>query len=317
MSNQTSLWNGKAKPFLKWAGGKRQLLDEIEKRLPPKIKKTKKIKRYVEPFVGGGAVFFYLQNNYDIDESIILDINRELILGYKVVKKDVEKLIDNLHKVENEYIKMNGKKRKEKYYYDIRTKYNNQMRNFDYKNYNKDWIERATYLIFLNKTCFNGLFRQNKKGEFNVPFGRYKKPNICDEENLLNVNKVLEKTRVFCKDFKAAEKYINDKTFVYFDPPYLPISKTSSFTSYAKEDFTIEDQKRLAKFFKNLHLEKRAFLMLSNSDPKNEDQSNNFFEENYSLDEFKIDRVEAKRYINCNGNDRGKIYELIIRNYNA
>lgn len=313
MSKQKSSWNGKAKPFLKWAGGKRQLIDEIEMRLPHKIKSTKKINRYVEPFLGGGAVFFYLQNNYEIDKSFIFDINRELIVCYKVVKNNISKLIDILQEIEKEYLKLTNEKR-EKKFYDIRTKYNNQIENFDYNNFNKDWSERAANLIFLNRTCFNGLFRQNKKGEFNVPFGRYKNPTICNKDNLFKVSNVLKNAKIEGGDFSKSKKYINDKTFVYFDPPYRPINATSSFTGYSKGDFDDEDQIRLAKFFKAMD-KKGSYLMLSNSDPKNHDKNDSFFEELYS--DFVINRVAARRSINSKKDKRGIINELIIRNYNV
>lgn len=300
-----------AKPFLKWAGGKGQLLEEFNQRLPEEILKSKKIKNYVEPFIGGGAMFFFLKNNYHIKNSTIMDINKELILGYNVIKKKSARLIDELCALEADYLSKNEADRKD-YYYLIRTEYNTQMIDFDYSKFNSDWIKRASYLIFLNKTCFNGLFRQNKKGEFNVPIGRYKNPKICDNENISHVSKALKNTQIICGDFSTSEEYITPQTMVYLDPPYRPINKTSHFTSYAKEGFSDDDQIRLAQFFRDME-KKGAYLMLSNSDPKNNDPDDQFFDELYS--NYYIERVPAKRFINCDASKRGSINEIIVRNY--
>lgn len=301
----------KARPFLKWAGGKTQLLDELSKRLPKYIKQSQTIKRYCEPFVGGGAFFFFLKNHYEIKESILIDLNEELILAYKVIQSQHEKLIDLLKKIEKNYLEKNDEERK-KFYYKIRSLYNKQMHNFDYKRENKQWVERTKYLIFLNKTCFNGLFRLNSKGEFNVPFGRYKNPTICDEKNLKEVHRALKGVTVISDDFEKANMYIKEETFVYFDPPYKPISSSSYFTSYSKEGFTDSDQKRLSQFYKKMD-KGNAYLLLSNSDPKNEDPENNFFDKLYK--KFTIERVDANRFINCDPKGRGSIKELIIKNY--
>ncbi len=300
-----------AKPFLKWAGGKTQLLDELNKRLPKQIKKEGTIKRYIEPFVGGGAVFFYLKNNYKIKKAFLFDVSQELIVGYKVIQANPSKLISRLKRLEKNYLKKTEDERRE-YYYKTRTKYNKQMQSFDYENYNEDWITRAKYLIFLNKTCYNGLFRQNSKGEFNVPFGRYKNPKICDEENIYEVHKALENTEIFCDDFSKADSYINKDSFVYLDPPYLPLSVTSSFTAYSKGGFGRDEQERLEKFFTKMN-RRGARLMLSNSDPKNENPDDEFFDRLYK--DYYIERVDAKRFINCDAKGRGAIKELIIRNY--
>lgn len=299
------------KPFLKWAGGKTQLLSELVKHLPTTLKNTHTIDSYIEPFVGGGAMFFYLKNKYDIKKSFLFDINRELIVGYKVMQNNYRDLISRLEEVEKEYLDKTNEERKE-YYYKIRHIYNKQMLNFDYENYNNEWIERASYLIFLNKTCYNGLFRQNKKGEFNVPHGSYKNPSICCTENIIEVHKALKDTEIFCADFTKAEEYIKKGSLVYLDPPYLPLNHTSSFTSYSKEDFTEKDQLRLTEFFKKMD-KRGAYLMLSNSDPKNEDPTNDFFDKLY--EKYIIDRVLASRMINCIGSGRGRISEVIITNY--
>ncbi|MCR4431697.1 MAG: DNA adenine methylase [Tepidanaerobacteraceae bacterium] len=301
----------KAKPFLKWAGGKTQLLDELDSRLPSHIKTSRIIDRYVEPFVGGGAFFFFLKRNYFVKESFLYDSNRELIVGYKAIQNNVYDLIFELEKIENKYLKMSDAERK-KYYYQIRDEYNRQQATFNYENYNGSWIKKAAYLIFLNRTCFNGLFRQNKKGEFNVPFGRYKKPGICNKENLLEVHEALKNTEIFSMDFEESKKVIQKDTFVYLDPPYRPLNQTSNFTSYDKDGFTEQDQIRLANFFRQMD-RNGAFLILSNSDPKNEDANDDFFDLLYAG--YKIERVNAKRSINSDAEKRGSISELIIRNY--
>lgn len=300
-----------AKPFLKWAGGKTQLLNDFNKRLPEEIRDSGTIKRYIEPFVGGGAMFFFLKRKYNIKESFLFDINQELIIAYKVIQHDFRALIDKLSEINHKHLQKSEDMRKE-HYYMIRDNYNKQIENFDYNNFNENWIERVTYLIFLNKTCFNGLFRQNRKGKFNVPFGRYKNPRIYDEKNIIEVSKALKNTEIFYGDFTKAHNYIKKDSFVYLDPPYRPLNRTSSFTSYAKDGFDDEDQIRLARFFEEMN-EKSAYLMLSNSDPKNKDIDDHFFDDLYK--NYNISRIPAKRYINCDASKRGEINELIITNY--
>lgn len=310
---QITLTNKKivnAKPFLKWAGGKTQLLEELNKRLPQEILKNGVIENYIEPFVGGGAFFFYLQRNYEVKKSVLLDVNPELIVGYTTIQREPKKLVDQLAKLENEYNKEANKR--EKLFYDIRSLFNMQIKDFNYVSFNYDWIVRASYLIFLNKTCFNGLFRLNGKGEFNVPFGDYKNPNICDDKNINEVSQVLSHTKIIQGDFSKASRYIKKDTLVYLDPPYRPLNITSSFTSYVKDGFTDEDQIRLANFYKKMD-SKGAYLILSNSDPKNENPNDNFFEDLYG--QYNIDRVLANRMINCVAEKRGSINELIITNY--
>lgn len=302
-----------ARPFLKWAGGKNQLIVEFNRRLPKSVIATGVIENYVEPFVGGGAMFFFLKRNYVVQKAILIDINRELILSYKVIQKNPSQLLKLLSEIESHYLSMD-EERRQAFYYNVRERYNKNINGFDYDNYNEKWIERASKLIFLNKTCFNGLFRQNKKGEFNVPFGRYKKPKICDFNNILEVHNALENTEIIRGDFTIAKEFIGKQSFIYFDPPYRPLNSTSSFTSYDKEGFDEKDQIRLAQFFKKMH-KRGAFLMLSNSDPKNYDNNDNFFEKLYSSKEFVVERITAKRYINCDSSKRGNINELIIRNY--
>jgi DNA adenine methylase len=292
--------NTLSKPFIKWAGGKSQLIGQLK--YPIELKKGL-IKNYYEPFLGGGAVFFDIINHYPVKNFYLSDINEELILVYKVIQKDVSTLIDLLQTYQQKYLRLDQAKRKA-YFYEIRDKYNNKP---------IDGINRATQMIFLNKTCFNGLFRLNKKGGFNVPFGDYKNPKILDESNLINVSKSLQKVELKVADFRELEKVVTtEDSFVYFDPPYRPLSKTSSFTSYSKTSFDEQAQISLANTFKVLN-DRGAKLMLSNSDPKNIDQKDDFFETQYAG--FNIQRVSANRMINSVATKRGKITELIITNY--
>jgi len=298
-----------AKPFLKWAGGKRQLLEQFEEQYP-KVLKNNNIKTYIEPFVGGGAVFFELIKYYEFENIILNDINKELINSYKVVKNEVEKVIKRLKKMEAEYLPLDMDARKE-IYYNRRDNFNKEKKEIDFSEFNIEHIEHAAKFIFLNRTCFNGLYRQNKSGEFNVPIGRYKNPTICNEENLIAVSEALENVTLLSTDFEKTKRYIEDYTFIYIDPPYRPLPGTKSFTKYARADFNEDSQKRLANWVKEINED--AYLMLSNSNPKNTDPKDEFFENLYS--EFVINEVSAKRSINSNGAKRGEITELIIRNY--
>jgi len=300
-----------AKPFLKWAGGKKQLLNEFEKRFPPELY-SGKIKTYVEPFVGGGAVLFYIINKFNFDECYIYDANEELILAYKVVQSNINELISHLEEMESKYLSLNEDGRKD-YFYFVRDIFNSNKKEIDYVNYTDNWIERAAQIIFLNKTCYNGLFRVNSKGGFNVPFGKYKNPTISDKDNLLEVSRVLQNVKINIGDFELCKQVVDDRTFVYLDPPYRPLNKTSNFTSYSKDSFNDEDQTRLTSLYRKLD-GVGAKLMLSNSDPKNENPDDTFFDNLY--EGYNIERVSATRMINCNGQKRGSNMELIITNYN-
>jgi len=299
-----------ARPFLKWAGGKTQLLREFSRRLPSEMKKGN-ITTYIEPFVGGGAVFFYLNQRFSFDHCYICDANEELILSYRVIKKSAKRLINELGTLESDYLSKNDKKR-EAFFYEVRDSFNRNKPEINFQKYQGEWIERAAQIIFLNRTCYNGLFRVNRKGEFNVPFGRYKNPEILNEDNLKDVATLLKTTQIILGDFTKCRKFVDDHTFVYFDPPYRPLNPTSSFTSYSKDGFYDKDQVRLVKFFKELDA-KGAKIMLSNSDPKNENPDDSFFDDLYS--DYRIERVPARRIINCNGARRGNINELIVTNY--
>jgi len=283
---------------LKWAGGKGQLLAEIERRLPKGLE-TGEIDTYVEPFVGGGALFFHIAQRYDcIKHFYLFDINQELVTCYNTIRNKLKHMISELKLLETGYLKRDETQREE-FYYQIRGDFNK--------------YRDSARLIFLNKTCYNGLYRVNRNNKFNVPFGKYKNPRICDEENLYTVSKILKKAKISYGDFEISDKYINDKTFVYFDPPYRPLSPTASFTSYSKDDFNEDEQIRLARFCRHIHTKGAKFL-LSNSDPKNENPKDNFFEENYEKFRFDIDQVKATRAINCKASGRGNINELIITN---
>lgn len=310
MRNEIEKETKVAKPFLKWAGGKTQLIDQFVKFFPEDFK-SGKIKNYYEPFLGSGAVFFYVAQNYPIKKAILSDINEELILAFNVVKRDVEILVSELNELKSTYLKLNEAKR-EKRFYDLRTEFNRSKKQVDFKNYSSNWIKRAAQIIFLNKTCFNGLFRLNRSGEFNVPFGRYKNPQIYDKENLLKASELLKIADIHQTDFEEIKQYASENFFIYFDPPYRPISKTAYFTSYNKFSFNDDDQLRLAKLFSELGVNGNK-LMLSNSDPKNENPNDDFFENAYS--NYNIKRVTANRMINCNSEKRGKINELLIMNY--
>lgn len=294
----------KAKPFLKWAGGKGQLLTEIQKYYPFA---DKKITKYAEPFIGGGAVLFDVLNRYDLSEVYISDINAELVNCYWVAQQCVEELIQALTKMQDEYLPLNHEKRRE-YYTEKRARFN-ELKNGEKK---KGDIEKAALMIFLNRTCFNGLFRVNKKGQFNVPMGAYKNPIICDAQNLRAVSQKLKAVKIVCGDYKKSEIFVDENTFVYFDPPYRPLTETSNFTSYTESQFDDNKQIELAQFAKMLDA-RGAKIVISNSDPKNENAEDDFFDTLYSAQ--RVHRVEASRMINCNKNSRGKIKELLITNF--
>lgn len=298
-SNQT-----KVKPFLKWAGGKGQLLSEIEKYYPFE---SGEITKYAEPFVGGGAVLFDILSKYDLKAVYISDINAELINTYCIIRDDIDELINMLMVMQNEFVPMNTDDRK--VYYLAKREHFNDLKVNGNENIN---IEKAALMIFLNKTCFNGLFRVNKKGLFNVPMGSYKNPMICDEENLRAVSEKLQNVTIVCGDYRESADFIDDSTFVYFDPPYRPITDTASFTAYTENLFNDEKQIELSKFVDDMH-KKGAKVVISNSDPKNSNIEDDFFDNIYSA--HKIKRVEATRMINCNSEARGKIKELLISNF--
>lgn len=292
------------KPFLKWAGGKGQLLKEIECYYPFN---SGKITKYAEPFVGGGAVLFDILSKYDLDEVYISDINAELINTYQIIRDDVEALIKMLQAMQNDFIPLETNNRK--LYYMKKRECFNDLKVNGTEGIN---IEKAALMIFLNKTCFNGLFRVNKKGLFNVPMGSYKNPLICDEKNLRAVSDKLQSVTIVCGDYRKSADFIDEKTFVYFDPPYRPITDTASFTAYTENLFNDDAQIELSQFVDDMD-KKGAKIIISNSDPKNSNTDDDFFENIYSA--HKIKRVDATRMINCNSKARGKIKELLISNF--
>lgn len=306
---QTYFIDIKANPFVKWAGGKRQIINDIHNFLPKMIESHENI-TYIEPFVGGGAVYFSLFPSPNITKSVLIDTNLSLIITYQIIKSRLDELITVLEGIELKY-NNNSEEGQSIYYYETRDKFNTLTSNITNDIQSEKWLWIAAYFIFLNKTCFNGLYRVNSNGEFNVPRGSYNNPNICDADNLFHVHKALEKAVIIHGDFEKAEKFIDSSTFVYLDPPYRPI-KASSFTSYTNNDFNDFEQIRLADFCRKIDSMGGKFL-LSNSDPKNTDPSDNFFEELYK--NFNIERIDARRNINSNGNDRGTVTELLIMNY--
>lgn len=287
-------------PFVKWVGGKRQILKEITACFPTEFGNT--LTKYAEPFVGGGAVLFYVLSNYNLQNVYINDINSKLINCYNVIKFYPHELIEILQQLENNYLAYSVEERKKNFYLE-RLLFNTKKFLIPYD------IEQAARFIFLNKTCFNGLYRVNKKGEFNVPAGAYKNPKICDAENLQQVHLKLQNVEICCGDYQKANSFIDNKTLVYFDPPYLPISPTSNFTSYNENNFSIKDQIKLAHYVRKM-ANKGAKIILSNSNPQNSNSCEDFVNTFYK--NFKIQEIQAKRVINSNYKKRGYISEVII-----
>ena len=298
-----------AKPFLKWAGGKSQLLPQFKKYYPLELRNGK-IKKYIEPFLGGGAVFFDLQSKYNFNEVILNDINKQLILSYYTIQNNVDDLTEILYILEKKYLNVDMEE-KEKIFYTQRDEFNKFNIELNIKNISSEQINHTAKMIFLNKTCFNGLYRENRNGKFNVPFGKREKATICDDKNLRAVHNALSGVILKSLDFQELTLEVNKNTFLYIDPPYRPLSNTSAFTSYSKIPFDDESQIRLSKWAKVINA-KGAHFMLSNSDPTNVNKDDTFIEKLYS--EFNINRVTASRAINSKGNGRGQIKELLINN---
>jgi len=304
-----------AKPFVKWAGGKTQLLGTFQRFYPAALHRGE-IERYIEPFAGSGAVLLYLMQQHSVREAFIADVNPALTAAYTVVRENVEQLIDFLAAIEKEYLPLNEKQRRI-FYYTQRDKYNRMVvegEDSGARGLNRDrWnVNRAGLFQFLNRTCYNGLYRVNRAGLFNVPPGSYKKPRICNAKNLRAVSQVLQRTTILQGDYRDCARYINKKSFVYFDPPYRPLSPTASFTSYSSASFNDRDQAKLAAFYRAMD-QKGALLMLSNSNPGNTDTGDSFFDQLYRG--YYIHTVHARRLINSKRDRRGTISELIITNY--
>jgi len=296
--------NGCAKPFVKWVGGKGQLISTIEKALPDELLFSSEI-TYIEPFVGGGAMLFHvLKSNPRLKSAVINDINHDLIIAYSTIRNNVSELINELKIIQKDYYSLQTEDARREYYLKQRERYNQKL---------IEPVLNTALLIFLNRTCFNGLYRVNSKGLFNVPFGKYSNPTICDENTLLADSELLQKVVIMSGDFSQTLSHASKEAFFYLDPPYKPLNQTSSFNSYAKEGFGNEEQIRLKQFCDKLN-EHGARWILSNSDVKSNDPSDEFFDDLYS--DYNIERVWASRSVNANPQKRGKLSELLINNYN-
>lgn len=289
-----------AKPFVKWVGGKTQLLDEIRKYYPSQMDK------YCEPFVGGGAVLFDVLSCLAPKEVLINDINGELINTYYQIKTNCGDLIDLLADLQERYWNSSLEENKS-LFLEKRERFNSLKVNGN----KKANLEKAVLFIFLNKTCFNGLFRVNSKGLFNVPFNNAKKPLLCDIENLKACSELLQNVKMSVGNYAQCRNFIDSETFVYIDPPYRPLTETAAFTSYNENGFGDKEQIELAQFIEEIS-ERKAIVVTSNSDPKNVSENDNFFDRLYK--KFTIKRVSASRMINSNAKKRGAINELLISN---
>ena len=302
-----------AKPFIKWAGGKGQLLSQFQSHYPSGLV-SGEITTYVEPFMGGAAVFFDVVQKFPgLRRAFLFDINPELVLTYNVVKRDLGGLLTILSRFEQDYLRLASVDRKVMFY-EVREMYNSSRAAIDFDEYNSKWIRRAAQMIFLNKTCFNGLFRLNSKGGFNTPSGDYANPTICDRGALARASETLGIASIERSSFDALLSKEIDfaDSFVYLDPPYRPLSRTASFTAYSAEAFGDAEQIRLRDVFASLS-EQGASVMLSNSDPKVSDPDDQFFDNLYNG--FHIHRVVANRMINSKAENRGPITEILVKNY--
>lgn len=305
--------NPVAKPFLKWAGGKRQLLPDILDRLPNSVLQSGKMPAYVEPFLGGGAVFFEVVQRFEIGRIVLNDYNADLTLAYRAIQSTaVTKLIEILSHLQARYLPLTHERRAEMFY-EVRNEYNQMRPEVDLIGVlGPAQIERAAMTIFLNKTCFNGLYRVNSQGDYNVPHGRYVRPDICNESVLMAAHRVLQGAEIRTGSYEKLDDVIDEGTIVYLDPPYRPLPGTASFTDYIqKATFGDADQEVLGNWFTTWH-ERGAALMLSNSDPKATDPTDDFFDELYS--NFEIHRIRAIRAINSDGEGRGPITEILVTN---
>ena len=298
--------NINAKPFVKWAGGKGQLLSQLDEYLPQILKEREFT--YIEPFIGGGAMLFHMLRKYpNIERVVINDINPYLTTAYRVIRNEPEELIERLSILEKEYFALEGEEAKKTFFLEVRDIFNEN---------NLDAIDRTKYLIFLNRTCFNGLYRVNSRGRFNVPFGRNLNPTICNVDVIKTDSEYLNKvdTIILNGDFEQTINFINADglNFFYLDPPYRPLSTTSSFNSYACEEFNDVEQIRLRDYCQILN-DMGAWWMLSNADCSAKNPKDLFFENAYQ--QFNINRVYASRSINANPQKRGKLTELLINNY--
>ena len=276
------------------------MIEQIKEQLPENIQQNNFT--YIEPFVGSGAVLFWMLEHFpNLENAIINDINKDLTNSYETIKNDVNGLIQILSEWEIEYHNFaENQEVKKGYYYEKRTLFNTR---------NSDQTTQSALFIFLNRTCFNGLYRVNRKNEFNVPIGSYKKPQICNTENLLAVSEVLQRVEILNGDYSETLQYATENTFFYFDPPYKPLSDTSSFNSYSKDEFDDKEQIRLKEFCDTLNNQGHQWI-LSNSDVKGKDPNNNFFDDLFA--NFNIIRVNARRSINANPSKRGILLNVYL-----
>ncbi|MBQ7448549.1 MAG: DNA adenine methylase, partial [Paludibacteraceae bacterium] len=285
-------------PFIKWVGGKGQVIPQLEALLPADFDRWEDV-TYIEPFVGGGAMFFYmLQMHSNIVSAVINDINFDLITCYKIVRDNPEELVNSLQEIQNEYYSLQSDEVRKEFYLRMRAEFNTKE---------LDSIRNTTLFFFLNRTCFNGLFRVNKAGLFNVPFGKYVNPTICDTKTIYADSELLQNVEILTGDYQQTLAHAKGNTLFYFDPPYRPLSNTSSFNDYTKEAFNDDAQRQLKDFCDQVHASGYKF-MLSNSDCHD-----GFFDDLYV--QYHIERVWASRNVNANASKRGKLTEIIVHNY--
>jgi DNA adenine methylase len=292
------------KPFLKWAGGKSQLIPDILALIQQRSTRWQEF-TYVEPFVGAGAILFAVLATFpNLKKVVINDVNPILTDAYRIIQTRPFELIDRLKAIQEEYYALGSLEIQKEYFFQTRDRFNT----LDFE----DKLTKTVLLIFLNRTCFNGLYRENSQGLFNVPFGKYKRPLICNEENLFVVHHALQKVEILQGDFSQTLSHASGDTLFYFDPPYKPIKETSAFTSYVKYNFSDSEQIRLKELCDRLHELGHSFIV-SNSDVKNFDPENNFFDDLYQ--DYFIKRVKAKRNINSKADERGEVFELLISDF--
>lgn len=294
---------GTAKPFVKWVGGKGQLISQLVDLLPSDFAQWQDV-TYIEPFVGGGAFFFHMLRHYgNITRAVINDVNPDLIKCYSVVKEQPDKLIQALEEIQAEYYALPDEPKRQQFFLEKRAEFNTKSLSL---------LDNSKLFIFLNRTCFNGLYRVNKKGLFNVPFGKYVKPTICDKETIMADSRLLQRVEILNGDYSATLDKAEGKTLFYFDPPYRPLSSTSSFNDYTKDSFNDDEQRRLKEFCDRIHAAGH-FFMLSNSDCFAKDGKDRFFDDLYAA--YTIERVWASRSVNANPAKRGKLTEILVRNF--
>lgn len=301
----TTPFMAKAKPFIKWVGGKGQLISQLEAMLPKDFAFWKDV-CYIEPFVGGGAMLFHMLQAYpNITAAVINDINPDLITCYKVVRDEPLVLLEALDDIQRKYYALPDEDSRRGFFMEQRACFNTKKLND---------IENTTLFFFLNRTCFNGLYRVNKSGLFNVPFGKYTTPTICDRETILADSELLKRVDILNGDFESTLDKARGTAFFYLDPPYRPLSNTSSFNDYAKEAFNDDAQVRLKQFCDRLQ-QAGHYFMLSNSDCIAKNPADSFFDDLYAS--YQIDRVWASRNVNADAAKRGKLTEILVRNFNT